>query len=96
MRDLGTYRQGPESGAVLLVWGRAAKALPLLKGFKTPRRTTHNKEGVRQERINHRVVPKGKFTKIEDMGGVLSRLFGDIRSKGNREIAGRALTDTKG
>ena len=58
--------------------GRSGKALPSMQGFKTPRRATHNKQGVRPERSNHRVVPKGRFTRIDNIGEVLARLFGEL------------------
>jgi hypothetical protein len=59
--------------------GRPGKRLPSMEGFKTPRRATHNKKGVRPERVRHRVVPKGRFTKIDDVSGLLVRLFGALK-----------------
>ena len=46
--------------------------------FEIPKRTTHNKKGIRPQRKNHRLVPKGRFKKIDTLEGVLARLFGDL------------------
>ncbi len=42
---------------------------------KIAKHTKGNKDGVKAERQNIRVVPKGGFTKIESIAGVYARLF---------------------
>jgi hypothetical protein len=58
--------------------GEPGEALPSMDGFKTPRRPTHNRKGERPERVNHRLVPKSRFREIDDVSGVLTKLFGDL------------------
>jgi len=50
--------------------------LPPIEHFPTPSRPTHNKEGVRPERVNHRKVPGSEFRKLETLDDVLDALFG--------------------
>jgi len=47
-----------------------------LGGRKIARHTKGNKDGVKAERQNLRVVPKGSFTRIESIEGIYARLFG--------------------
>lgn len=54
------------------------KPLPSIKSFTTPRRATHNKDGVRPARTNHRLVPGTKFKRIDTLEEVLVELFGPI------------------
>ncbi len=58
--------------------GMPGEKLPSLDNFKTLRRTTHNKDGIRPERVNHRQVPKKEFEVVHNMDGVLAKLFGEL------------------
>jgi hypothetical protein len=58
--------------------GNPGKQLPRISNFEVPRRTTHNKKGVKPYRKNHRLIPKERFKKIDTLEGVLARLFGDL------------------
>ncbi len=46
-----------------------------LEPFKIAKHTKGNKDGFKAERQNIRVVPKGRFTEIDSIEGVYSRLF---------------------
>lgn len=46
-----------------------------LGGRKIAKHTKGNKDGVKTERQNLRVVPKGSFTRIESIEGIYARLF---------------------
>lgn len=50
--------------------------LPDLTGYKIARHTKGNSEGVKAERKNVRVVPKGAFQTIECIEVLYARLFG--------------------
>lgn len=52
------------------------KRLPRIAGYKTPRRSTHNKDGVRPERANHRLVPGARFRRMETLEELVTALFG--------------------
>jgi hypothetical protein len=55
--------------------GKPNEPLPRLDDFKTAKHTKGNKDGVKLERPNIRVVPKGKFTRIETIEGIYAKLF---------------------
>lgn len=59
--------------------GEPGQPLPILDKFKVPRRATHNKKGERPERINHRLIPRAQFVKLDSLSSVLEHLFGDLR-----------------
>ena len=46
-----------------------------LGGLKIAKHTKSNKDGVKAERQNLRVVPKGRFTKFESIKDLYARLF---------------------
>lgn len=58
--------------------GAPGHALPSIETFKTARRATHNKSGVRPERINHRLIPPNRFKRLENLDDVLVELFGQL------------------
>jgi hypothetical protein len=60
--------------------GRPGEPLPAIAGYPNPLRTTHNKDGVRPLRQNHRAVPGTAFRKLETLHEVLGQLFGELPS----------------
>jgi hypothetical protein len=53
----------------------AGKLMASLSGFKIGRHTKGNKDGLKAERPNIRVVPKGSFKKIDCIEGIYAQLF---------------------
>ena len=58
--------------------GAPGTPLPKMSDFPNPLRATHNKQGVRPARANHRLVPKTVFVKLDTLRDVLITLFGDL------------------
>ena len=58
--------------------GSPGEPLPPIDQFDSPRRPTHNKDGVRPLRKNHRSVPSGSFQPLATMDEVLVALFGPL------------------
>jgi hypothetical protein len=56
--------------------------LPAIDGYPNPLRATHNKEGVRPRRKNHRLVPGDKFLQLANLDVLLETLFGDLHTEG--------------
>jgi hypothetical protein len=61
--------------------GPAGEPLPPIDHLPNPLRATHNKEGVRPPRQNHRSVPGAKFQRLDTLGDVLTALFGDLAGR---------------
>jgi hypothetical protein len=53
--------------------------LPDLNGYSVGRHTKGNKEGVKLERPNVRVIPKGDFERVNSMAEIAERLFGPLK-----------------
>ena len=62
-------------------WFGGAPGMPLpdISSYKVPRRATHNKEGERPLRPNHRLIPKSQFTELKTLTDVLTKLFGPLQ-----------------
>jgi len=70
--DERTMRLGP-----FLYFGAAAgDPLPKLDKYAVARHTKGNKDGLKTERRNIRVVPKGSFRKLASIEDVYAQLFG--------------------
>lgn len=52
--------------------------LPLLDAYDSPRRATHNKDGERPIRRNHRLIPGRDFRRLDAFDQVLDALFGPL------------------
>lgn len=70
-----------ELGPFLWFGGPPGERLPCLSGFKTARHTKGDSTGKKLERPAIRVVPKGRFTKLEDIAEVVEHLFGPLRAR---------------
>lgn len=68
-----------ELGPFLWFGGLPGEAFPDVQGLKVARHTKGNAQGIKHERPNMRVIPKGRFTKVESIPDLLLRLFGPIR-----------------
>jgi hypothetical protein len=56
--------------------GAPGEPLPPIAHYSSPLRATHNKNGVRPPRQNHRLVPSREFQGLETLDAVLEMLFG--------------------
>ncbi len=63
-----------ELGPFLYFGGQPGEKLPSRRAFKTAKHT----RGDKAERQNHRVVNKGRFTRIESIQGLWCQLFEDV------------------
>lgn len=62
-------------GPFLYFGAEAGKPLPSLVERKIAKHTKGNKDGVKAERKNIRVLPKGSFKTIESIEGIYAQLF---------------------
>ena len=53
----------------------AGEPVPPIKDYAIPLRATHNKDGERPERQNHRTIPSVEFREIAKIDEVLNQLF---------------------
>lgn len=67
-----------EMGPFFWFGGKPGARLPALDGYEIPLRATHNKKGERPPSKNHRLIPSGKFERLENIEEVLVRLFGEL------------------
>jgi hypothetical protein len=58
--------------------GAPGEPMPDIDGFRITRHTKGNAQGVKSERPNHRIVPRGKFAILQTLDEVLERLFGEL------------------
>ncbi|WP_407522711.1 hypothetical protein [Methylobacterium oryzisoli] len=58
--------------------GLPGEPLPDLSAMKTAKHSKGNADGVKTERPNHRVVPRGRFEVLSSLDLVLARLFGHL------------------
>ena len=56
--------------------GAPGERLPDISQYSNPKRATHNAQGVRPMRKNHRLLPSSAFTKLRTLDEVVERLFG--------------------
>lgn len=61
--------------------GIPGEPLPPIARYPNPRRATHNKDGVRPLRQNHRTVPGVEFRALATLHEVLDALFGDLSTR---------------
>jgi hypothetical protein len=75
-------RVGDDLGMGPFFWfgGNPGEPLPEIAGYPNPLRATHNKDGVRPPRQNHRAVPGTEFRRLATLREVLDRLFGGLPS----------------
>jgi hypothetical protein len=57
--------------------------LPPIESYPSPKRPTHNKDGDRPLRKNHRLIPSEEFRRLETLGAVLEALFGSLPMEGS-------------
>lgn len=65
-----------ELGPFLFFGGEPGEKLPDIESLRTARHAKGNAQGVKAERLNHRVVNKGRFTRIDSIEDLWHRLFG--------------------
>jgi len=65
----------------LWLGGEPGEPLPDISDLKIAKHTKGNAEGAKIERPNHRIVPRGKFEKLNTLDQVLERLFGSFSGR---------------
>lgn len=67
----------PELSFDHFLWfgGSPGAPLPSLNELRVAKHTKGNADGVKLERPNHRVIPRGRFEKLHSLDAVLTRLF---------------------
>jgi hypothetical protein len=58
--------------------GLPGQPLPDISGFKVTKHTKGNAEGIKLERPNHRIIPRGSFERITKLDVLLERMFGEL------------------
>jgi len=62
----------------LWLGGPPGEPLPDIGGLPVARHTKADTVGVKAQRVNHRVVPRGRFEVLPSLDAVLLRLFGPL------------------
>jgi hypothetical protein len=65
-----------EFDAYLWFDGLPGERLPDICDLKIAKHTKANADGIKLERPNHRVIPRGNFERLDTLDAVLLRLFG--------------------
>lgn len=70
----------PDLSLKQFLWfgGAPGAGLPDLSGFSITKHSKGNAEGVKLERPNHRIVPRGSFSVLNSLDAVLGKLFGPL------------------
>ncbi|MEA2166571.1 MAG: hypothetical protein QOK37_4698 [Thermoanaerobaculia bacterium] len=68
-----------EMGPYFWFGGSLNQPLPSIEQYESPLRATHNKQGERPPRQNHRLVPGDDFEEVKDFDDLLARLLGEFR-----------------
>jgi hypothetical protein len=68
-----------EMGPFFWFGGPPGKPLPSIADLPIPLRATHNKQGVRPPRKNHRLIPADRFETLDSIDQVLEKLFGKLQ-----------------
>ena len=56
------------------------KPLPDISSYAITKHTKGNADGVKLERVGHRIVPRGHFDRLQSIDSVLEKLFGNLTS----------------
>jgi hypothetical protein len=56
--------------------GAPGELLPDIRDLKKAKHSKGNAAGIKLERPDHRIVPRGRFKQLETLDAVLTRLFG--------------------
>lgn len=73
--DPATIQLGP----FLWFGGVPGARMPDTATLKIAKHSRANANGVKAERPNHRVIPKRMFEKVDDINGIIARLFGPLQ-----------------
>ena len=68
----------PRHGPFFWFGAEPGLPLPAIEAYASPRRPTHNKEGERPLRKNHRLIPGREFQRLETLDQVLTALLGPL------------------
>jgi len=58
--------------------GLPGRPLPDISEFKVAKHSKGNAEGEKIERPNHRIIPRGRFERLDTLDAVLKKLFGTL------------------
>ncbi len=67
-----------ELGPFFWFGGAPEQPLPSIEAYSAPKRATHNKDGERPLRKNHRLIPGDQFHRFDKIEDVLKALFGNM------------------
>lgn len=81
--DSETIQLGP----YLWFGGVPGERMPDIAELKIAKHVRENANGVKAERPNHRVIPKRLFEKVDDIDGIIARLFGTLQNPSTSSIA---------
>ncbi len=65
--------------------GPPGQPLPAIAGFKVGKHTKGDSKGHKSERPNIRLVPKGRFERVDSTKEVVARLFGELTTRQSGE-----------
>ncbi len=70
----------PDLSLKQFLWfgGAPGALLPGLSGFAVTKHSKGNADGVKTERPNHRIIPRGSFAVLNSLDAVLEKLFGPL------------------
>ena len=70
----------PELHLQSYLWlgGPSGEPLPDIRDMKVAKHTKGNAEGIKAERPNLRIVPRGRFEQLDTLDELLHRLFGPL------------------
>jgi hypothetical protein len=70
----------PDLGFDHFLWFGGAPGLPLpdIEQYRVAKHTKGNAIGIKLERPNHRVIPRGHFERLAGIDAVIERLFGEM------------------
>jgi hypothetical protein len=70
----------PELGLQSYLWfgGPPGKPLPDIRDMKVAKHTKGNAEGIKTEQPTLRIVPRGRFQKVQTLDALLRQLFGPL------------------
>ena len=68
--------------------------MPDIARLKIAKHVRANANGVKAERPNHRVIPKRLFERVDDIDGIIARLFGTLQNPSTSSVAVKSEPDS--
>jgi hypothetical protein len=67
-----------ELGSYLWLGGPPGQPLPDIQNMRVAKHAKGNAKGIKAERPQHRIIPRGRFDELGSLAEVLERLFGQL------------------